>query len=273
MAQRESIDLIGAKELDRALSALDSKVARQVAGKALRAGAKIIEDEAKRLAPVKTGALRNAIKLVPGKNRKDYKSVKVAIGQNWFTGDQFYAAFQEFGWKTGARKTQGVATAKRIARALRRASRTAGGLAATGSAFREKQEAFFTREGYRQSAAIERKPRVQIDGKHFMETAYDTKAVEAMDAIIRELAIGIAGQAPAALAAVRAHKAQKRRSRMERKVARQQRRMNRAAKRMRKLAKKQYKALAKASKKGFKSSKRGFKSAKKSYKALRRKFR
>jgi len=226
MPPSEWISLEGAKELEKALTALDAKVSRKIAGKALRAGAKPIEQEAKRIAPVKTGALRDAIKIVPGKNKKDYKSVKVAVGGKWFTGDQFYAAFQEFGWKTGKR----------------------------GARANMKRE----RDGLQ--------PRTQIEGRHYMEAAYAAKATEAVDAIIRELAMGIAGQSASSLAMVRAQNAQKRRMRMERKVARQERRMNRAAKRLRKLAKKRYKAFAK-------SSKRGFNASKKSYKALRRKFR
>jgi len=104
MPQSESIELVGAKELERILLSLDAKVARKLSSKALRAGAKVIQAEAVNLAPVKSGALRNAIKVRAGKNKKGFRSIRVAIGEKWFTGDQFYAAFIEMGWKHGSRK-------------------------------------------------------------------------------------------------------------------------------------------------------------------------
>ena len=53
----------GLAELDKALATLPDKLQRNVARAALRAGCKEIAEEAKRLVPVKTGQLRDTIRV------------------------------------------------------------------------------------------------------------------------------------------------------------------------------------------------------------------
>lgn len=53
----------GLASLDVALRELPEKLARNVARAGLRAGAKVIADEARRLVPVKTGKLRDSIRV------------------------------------------------------------------------------------------------------------------------------------------------------------------------------------------------------------------
>ena len=182
------MELIGGKELDNALQELERKLARKIGVQALRAGAKIILAKARANAPVKSGALKAAIKIRAGRSRKGERRVRVIVGDKWFTGDEFYAAFVEFGHKSGKRSGGVTALAKRIARSLRGQSRaaraTGGGLAAKGTAFRERQEKFFRAEGYRQSIGQERK---QIAGKHFIERAFESEKEKAVKAIVDSL--------------------------------------------------------------------------------------
>jgi HK97 gp10 family phage protein len=111
------VEIKGGKELDAALQTLDKKVARKVVSASLRVGAKLVQAGAMANAPVLAvarggkhprtpGALRNAIKVrAARKNDKGTVAIFVGPGKKWFVGDQFYAAFQEFGWKAGARSS------------------------------------------------------------------------------------------------------------------------------------------------------------------------
>lgn len=97
-------EVLGAKELDKALGDLDVKVATKVLDKALRKAAKPLLDAARDMAPERTGALKRSIKVRKGKSRNGLRSVVIGVGDKWFLGDEFYAAFQEFGHKQGSRK-------------------------------------------------------------------------------------------------------------------------------------------------------------------------
>ncbi len=72
--------ITGAKEMERLLKELGPNVASRVGDKALRAGAKPIVAEAKRLVPVKTGALRKAITVAVQRRRKGPGERVVLIG-------------------------------------------------------------------------------------------------------------------------------------------------------------------------------------------------
>jgi HK97 gp10 family phage protein len=61
MAGEVKFDIRGAKEMNELLNKLGPQVASRVADQALRAGAKPIVDEAKRLVPVRSGRLRDSI--------------------------------------------------------------------------------------------------------------------------------------------------------------------------------------------------------------------
>ena len=71
--------LEGFAEFDAMLKEMGPKLARQVAGNALRAGARVIRDEAKLRVPVKTGALKAAIK-VRTSNPQDKRKRRVNVG-------------------------------------------------------------------------------------------------------------------------------------------------------------------------------------------------
>ena len=96
--------MIGFEQFRLSLENLPSKVSKRVLRKALRAGAKPIAAAAKNLAPSKSGALRSSIKVRSGKRSRRGMSIIVGLGADWYKGDQFYAAFVEFGYRVGSRK-------------------------------------------------------------------------------------------------------------------------------------------------------------------------
>jgi HK97 gp10 family phage protein len=105
-ADHVRFEVRGAKELKRKLDELADKEVKKIVRQAMRAGAKVILPKAKAYAPVgATGNLRRAIKVRAAKRSRKYIGVNVTLGEGFFIGDAFYGAFQEFGWKTGKRKS------------------------------------------------------------------------------------------------------------------------------------------------------------------------
>lgn len=92
------IEIKGAAELQRALKELPVKLERVVLRGALRAGAVEIQREAKALAPVESGRLRDSIRISGGAKRGGYVYSQVKVGGNK-KGDAFYAHMVEFGTK------------------------------------------------------------------------------------------------------------------------------------------------------------------------------
>ena len=77
---RLSIDISGARELDNMLKQLPVNIAKRAAGNALRAGGRVIRDEARRQAPRESGKLAKAIKVVTGRStRADRRRVLVIV--------------------------------------------------------------------------------------------------------------------------------------------------------------------------------------------------
>jgi len=146
------VHLTGAKAIALALGKLETKLSRKVATKALRAGAKVVQTEAKRIAPVQSGALRKSIKVRAGKNHKTYRSIIVGSGAKWFTGDKFYAAFVEFGHRSG-----------KASNSIRRA-----------------------RKRNVNTDAIDK--RDEVPGQHYMEKAYEATKQSALAKVIDTLA-------------------------------------------------------------------------------------
>ena len=90
----------GSKELDDALEQFELKVRRKILKQTIRRASRELLADAKANAPVDSGDLRNSIKLRVKKVNKRNKSevgMMVLTGDQLFKGDQFYAAFIEFG--------------------------------------------------------------------------------------------------------------------------------------------------------------------------------
>lgn len=92
----ESFEVKGLKELEAALDALPANVERNVARGALRAGANVLRDEARRLAPVKSGLLQKFIRVVQRRGAPGRLMVNVVAGGSG-AGKPWYARFLEYG--------------------------------------------------------------------------------------------------------------------------------------------------------------------------------
>lgn len=105
--------LTGDVKLNIALANLANKLQRKFVRQAARYALKTVVKTARQLAPKKTGRLRKSIKVKSIKRSRSRIGSRVTTGaaDNQFTGESFYGAFIEFGWKTGRRTS---ATRKRI---------------------------------------------------------------------------------------------------------------------------------------------------------------
>lgn len=86
------VEITGGAELQKMLSDLPAKIEGRIFRGALRAGAKVIERKAKELAPVRTGKLRDSIK-VSTRSRRGRISASIRAGNK----KSFYAQWVEFG--------------------------------------------------------------------------------------------------------------------------------------------------------------------------------
>lgn len=90
------IHIRGLSDLQKMLDSIPAKIEANIMRGALRAGAKVIEAEAKANVPVKSGVLRDSIRVSARlKGRVVTASIK-AGGKTKF-GDAFYAKWVEFG--------------------------------------------------------------------------------------------------------------------------------------------------------------------------------
>lgn len=112
MTRAARVTVRGFRDLDRRLSRLATGVPETQQRAILHEGARLIVEEAKRLAPVDTGNLRDSIASTDDRDARVYgklnfggapsrEGIAVYIGPVGSTedGDVFYARFQEFGWR------------------------------------------------------------------------------------------------------------------------------------------------------------------------------
>lgn len=115
----------GLSALTQQLHELPAKIEKNILRGGLRAAAKVIADEAKRRAPVRTGALRKSIRVATGFDRKHGRvTATVRAGDD----KAFYAHWVEFGTDRHIIAGEGVALGRRgralgIAAINRRAKR------------------------------------------------------------------------------------------------------------------------------------------------------
>lgn len=72
-------EIRGAKELEQTLRELGPQISVRLGDKGLKAGARVIVKEAKRLAPRKTGRLRRSITAVKGLSKTDERVVRIGL--------------------------------------------------------------------------------------------------------------------------------------------------------------------------------------------------
>lgn len=94
----------GDKRILKKLAGLPPKIQRKVISKSARTAMRPVLNAAKANAPKKTGRLKKSLRMRALKrSRKGRIGVTVATSAKWFSGDEYYGAFQEFGWKVGKR--------------------------------------------------------------------------------------------------------------------------------------------------------------------------
>src|SRR5688572_29071702 len=85
------VTIKASRDVRKLLSELAPKVIRKHLRPALRAGAKLIQAEAKQRAPERTGALKRSIKVRAGKAKRKWSAtVLVQTRDGDFKGDEFY---------------------------------------------------------------------------------------------------------------------------------------------------------------------------------------
>ena len=94
----------GAKEMIAALKTLEKKGTACVR-KAQRDAAKVSLSACIAAAPVVTGTTKDALKVRAGRRKRNRVSMMVSLGQEFFQGKTFYAAFNLFGHHIGKRKS------------------------------------------------------------------------------------------------------------------------------------------------------------------------
>lgn len=87
----------GLREIEQALKRLPIELERKVLRRAVLAGAGVIRDEARRLAPVRTGALRQNIVARYHKRKNGLVRYDVGIRKGRKGMDAYYASMVEFG--------------------------------------------------------------------------------------------------------------------------------------------------------------------------------
>jgi HK97 gp10 family phage protein len=101
-----TLSVRGDKAIMRRLKELPRNLRKRALQTAARTAMKPVLAAARSGLPTASGALRKAIKSKSWpKNRKGLVGQRVVISDRWFVGDEFYGAFQEFGWKTGKRQS------------------------------------------------------------------------------------------------------------------------------------------------------------------------
>jgi HK97 gp10 family phage protein len=104
----------GWDQINARLSQLERKECRKIAGKSLRAGAKIVRKKARLLAPVDSGKLKKSIKSRAGKGKRQGKdTVSVIVGRTKKgSKEAYYVSMVEFGHdiKHGKRKNKEVSS-------------------------------------------------------------------------------------------------------------------------------------------------------------------
>lgn len=98
--------ITGDAALDRKILNLERKARRDLMKRGPRKGAKVLADEVRQRAPVKTGLMKSKFKVRAQKrSRKDKDGIgfNVITSKTFFTGKAFYTGFVVFGHRLGKR--------------------------------------------------------------------------------------------------------------------------------------------------------------------------
>jgi hypothetical protein len=102
-----TVSVEGFKELDAALKSLDPEKdpnADRIVGRGLKTAANVVVVAARQGIHSVSGLTVANLKARPGKRRKGFRSYVAGVSSKWYSGDQFYFSFVEFGHKQGSRR-------------------------------------------------------------------------------------------------------------------------------------------------------------------------
>lgn len=169
------------------LSSLPKKIQRKFIREETRKAAKThLLKQAKAAAPKETGALRRAIRIVAIKKSRVFVGVRLALSAKWFTGDTFYGAFQEWGWRHGKRSN--ALTAAANLRSRRNKSRAAYSLLGMLIPERLKKRKRTIKAEKAAEAAIAGDKRRKIPGRFFLRSISRTQGPIAVTAAQKGIA-------------------------------------------------------------------------------------
>ena len=184
----DSFQIEGFKELSKELERLPQKVQKKILRKSVRAGAVLMRNRAKILAPKRTGALARAIKVESSTSRSTPSVISYVIGVE--TGK-----VQRRTASTGKVATRGKGKLK-LRKANAREKRGEDpyywkfqefGYRATGRSLHGKGKKGRGRKGLAKARARG----IKVPGKHFMRNAFDSTYSSAINLVRNELARGL----------------------------------------------------------------------------------
>jgi HK97 gp10 family phage protein len=85
---------------------LPKKIRNKILREEMRKAAKTLVAPAKAATPVLSGKLRKSVKVRAAKKLKQSIGVTIGYSEKPFTGDTFYGAFLEWGWRIGKRPSR-----------------------------------------------------------------------------------------------------------------------------------------------------------------------
>lgn len=101
-----SFEITGDKELDAKFKSLTLAVQKKILRQAIRPAAKLVQQAALQIVPVRSGVARASLKVRAAKrSRRTPNRVTISMGAEAlaFKGAAFYLAFNEFGFRRGKR--------------------------------------------------------------------------------------------------------------------------------------------------------------------------
>lgn len=191
-------------KLVAALGGMTKRVVRKRVSSALRAGAKVVQASAAANAPVKSGQLKRSIKVRSSRTRRPGEvGIVVITGAGDYKGDEFYGAFQEYGWEQGDRSDD-----NRHAQVLRRRAKQIGkeiekkfpipAHRLSDPRFMAGRLDHLFRMAMREFGTDKPAgPRRYIAGKHYMLVGFEVAKDQAAQTILTQLAAGIEEEAKA----------------------------------------------------------------------------
>lgn len=185
----DTFKIEGFAELSKELDRLPLKVQNKILKKSVKAGAVLMRDRARALAPKRTGATARAIKFESTTSRSRPGTISFAVGVE--TGK-----VQALTAKTGKVSIRDKKGNRKLRRATARERRGEDpyywkfqefGYRATGRSLHGKRKKGLGRKGLAKARARG----IMVPGKHFMRNAFNTTYTSALNLVRNELARGI----------------------------------------------------------------------------------